>query len=85
MNRFAWQKPAQRLSFLVGTTLLLSTGCAMTTQTSLQDASTGGRAQAIVGAENAARAFMRRHQVQGLSIAVVDSRDLIWSGFHMTR
>ncbi len=79
MNRIAWEKPAHRLSCLVGTTLLLSSGCAVMKQNPLEDAPAAGRTQAIVRVEEAANGFMRRHHVQGLSIAVVDSRGPLWS------
>ena len=79
MKRIAWGKPAHRLSCLVGTTILLSSGCALMKQGQGEDPSAAGRTPAIVRVEEAANGFMRRHHVQGLSIAVADSRGLLWS------
>lgn len=79
MKKNAWEKLARRLSCLVGTTILLGSGCEAKKQNPPEDTSTAVRTQAVVQVEKAANVFMRRHKVQGLSIAVVDSRGLLWS------
>jgi CubicO group peptidase (beta-lactamase class C family) len=80
MHRIAQRKPIHRLLSLVVATILFGSGCALMKQNQSGDASAAARTRAIVRAGEAANGFMRRHQVQGLSMAVVDSRGLIWSG-----
>jgi CubicO group peptidase (beta-lactamase class C family) len=69
---------AKCLLCLLGTATFLSSGSIVMAQSPSEEVSCVSRAQAIVSVERAAKGFMRRHRVQGLSIAVVDSRGPIW-------
>jgi CubicO group peptidase (beta-lactamase class C family) len=83
MNRTAWV-PAHRLACLFGIAILFNSGCAAMKQNQVEDPSGAARTQAIAQVEKAAKGFMRSHKVQGLSMAVVDSRGPLWShGFGM--
>ena len=79
MNGIAWEKLACRLSCLAGTTILLGAGCAARKPDQPEGAPAAARAEAVARVEGAARGFMRRHKVQGLAVAVVDSGGLLWS------
>jgi CubicO group peptidase (beta-lactamase class C family) len=79
MSRIEKGTPMLRLSCLLGTAVLIGAGCAGV-RPQREDAQPESRSQAVREIQRAAEDFMKRHAVQGLSIAVADSSGLIWSG-----